>query len=165
MAHYSFLRDLKDSMVAVSLIAEKYRSLGYTVEELDKKSQHLGDLKVYKDGAVEHHEVKFDIMAADTNNLCFEVANSKGELTGIASTHADVVDYVVPAPDRSSFRIFKFSTEALRNYLYDANNASKVRQVNGGDKKKYSMILCSISTIETDNVALSVEVVSLNADV
>jgi hypothetical protein len=159
MAHYSFLKDLKDSQIAVSLIANQLRSKGFTVEEMIGKSkQKLGDLVVVETGV--HHEIKFDIMAATTNNLCFEIANGKGELTGIAKTQAPVVHYVVPGKDRKEFLVFTFDTLKLRSYLYDEANAKKIRQVQGGDRRKYTMLIVAIDTIVNDKVANKVEVLS-----
>lgn len=156
MAHYSFLRDLQDSKVAVSLIAEKYRSLGFNVEELGRDKQDFGDLQI---GPL-YHEVKYDIMAGTTNNLCFEIANGKGDLTGIAKTKADLVHYVVPDKERKSFLVFTFDTVKLKGFIFNPENKSKVRQVQGGDRRKYSMIIVSIETIVNEEVASSVEVVN-----
>lgn len=156
MAHYSFLRDLQDSKVAVSLIAEKYRSLGFNIEELGRDKQDFGDLQI---GPL-YHEVKYDIMAGTTNNLCFEIANGKGDLTGIAKTKADLVHYVVPDKERKSFLVFTFDTVKLKDFIFNPENKSKVRQVQGGDRRKYSMIIVSIETIVNESVASSVEVVN-----
>lgn len=156
MAHYSFLRDLQDSKVAVSLIADMYRSLGFNVEELGRDKQEFGDLQI---GPL-YHEVKYDIMAGTTNNLCFEIANGKGDLTGIAKTKADLVHYVVPDKDRKSFLVFTFDTAKLREYIFNPLNKDKLRHVMGGDRRKYSMIIVPISTIINDEVARSVEVVN-----
>ena len=164
MAHYSFLKDLKDSKIAVSLIANRYRSQGLTVEEMiSKEQQKLGDLLIVEHGT--YHEIKYDIMAASTNNLCFEIANGKGDLTGIARTEAHLVHYVVPGKDKKDFLVFTFDTHRLKQFIFDPLNSSKVRAVQGGDRRKYSMLIVSIETIINDKVASQVEVMNAELQV
>lgn len=153
MGHYSFLRDLEESKIAVAAVS-KYLSDTYSdckVEELPRVRQHEGDLEVeLEDGDKFTVEVKYDILAKKTGNLCFETHNGKGDLTGISSTDADDVCYVVPK--KNGFTLYIFKTDALRKYLFDPINTKKIRQVYGGDKKKFSMMLVSIYNIENDEV-------------
>lgn len=160
MAHYFFVKDFKDGKIAESVVAEHFRSKAYNVEELPKARQIEGDLEVF--GRPDEQftvEVKFDRMAKETGNLCFEITNKKGDLTGIASTLADKVVYIVPKSDISVV-LFCFDTKALKEYLYDEANISKIKSVKGGDRKAYSLLLVPITTIIEDGLAYEMETIS-----
>jgi len=153
MAYYFFVKDLKDGNLAEEVVAEFYREMEYDVETLERARQIEGDLEVSGKGKKPFTvEVKFDRMAKDTGNLCFEVTNKKGDLTGIAKTQADVVVYIV-SKDEQSVNLFTFDTEKLRAYLYDTANVEKIRQVKGGDKKAFTLMLVSIDNILADGIA------------
>jgi hypothetical protein len=153
MAYYFFVKDLKDGNLAEEVVADFYREKAYNVETLPKNRQVEGDIEVFgRDEAPFTIEVKFDRMAKDTGNLCFEVTNKKGDLTGIAKTQASRVVYIVPK-DEQSVKLFTFDTEKLREYLYDTSNSSKVRQVKGGDRRAYTLMLVSIDNVLADGLA------------
>jgi hypothetical protein len=153
MAHYNFRKDLEDGKFAEVLVTNylKSKNQSLVVTELVRARQKEGDLETV-DGTV---EVKFDKMAGSTSNLCFELANGKGQPTGIAATKAALVAYVVPREDH--YIIYMFETEKLRKYILDTNNTAKVRIVNGGDRRAYCLALVTRDNIEADKVAISVE--------
>jgi len=149
MAHYSFRKDLKDSERGVKVAAEHFSTkLGATARELPKAEQHKGDFEV--NGLFV--EVKFDLMAAKTSNLCFEVDNGK-KATGILATEADKIVYVVPLQDGSGFKLFIFGRDNLLSYLKDPGSIGKFRLVRGGDNHRFGMVLVSIERIVEDKVA------------
>lgn len=128
MGHYSFLRDLEQSKVAVNIVKTFLTdihkdAINAQIEELEKDRQVEGDVEVLLDCGIAYSvEVKYDIMAGKTGNLCFETHNKKGKLTGISSTKADEVHYVVPG-EKNSFTLYMFKTEDLRKYLFDEANS------------------------------------------
>lgn len=154
MAYSSFRKDLEESKKGVS-VAAQYFSTKYDAPctELPKAEQHKGDFFVERDndsGGGIYVEVKFDLMAAKTSNLCFEVSNGK-KATGIMSTEADKVVYVVPQAD--GFKLFIFGRADLLNYLANPVNVGKFRLVRGGDGHRFSMVIIPIATVEQDKVA------------
>ncbi len=149
MANYNFKRDLEESKRGVKVAADFFSTkLGAEIRELPKVEQHKGDFEC----AGVFVEVKFDLMAARTNNLCFEVDNGK-KATGILATEADKIVYVVPYADNSGFKLYVFSRANLLNYLKDPSSSGKFRLVRGGDNHKFGMILVSLDQIVSDNVA------------
>jgi len=114
------------------------------IEELDKENQIYGDIGVWKNEKRAGQkagftvEVKYDIMAEKTGNLCFEASNGK-KATGILSTQADEVWYVVP--DGTNFNVYKFITKQLVDFLNDPINSDKIKVVNGGDRRKFILML------------------------
>jgi hypothetical protein len=149
MAFYSFRKDFEDSkkgvQVAANYFSRKYKA---SVRELPKIEQGHGDFEVEAGKDICEHffvEVKFDLMAAKTGNLCFEVDNGK-KLTGIFSTHADKVVYVVPSD--KTFKLYVFGTTSLVSYLKDPANSSKIKFRRGGDRGRFGMLLIAINEIE-----------------
>ncbi len=161
MAHYSFRKDLEESKkgvkVAALYFANKFNAV---IRDLPKAEQHKGDFEVTPPekytgmGNVEQSsffvEVKFDIMAAKTGNLCFEVDNGK-KATGIMSTKAERIIYVVP--QTGGFKLYIFRTTNLLDYLSNSAQSGKFRFVRGGDSKRFGMLLVPLKTIEIDKVA------------
>jgi len=149
MANYFFPKDFAEGRAVEKIVAEYLRDIhGGNIVELERKEQHTGDFYLENSEIPEtrRFEVKFDKMGGSTGNLCFEVANGKGEPTGIASTQADTILYAVPG-DNGKLRVFWFKTRALRDWLFDPINSSKIRIVNGGDKRAFSLMLVSIDNI------------------
>ncbi len=148
MGFYNFRKDLEDSKCA-EVVIKKFLEAKHNreIHALPKERQGEGDLDI-GDYTV---EVKYDKMAASTGNLCFEVANGKGKTTGIAATKARYIYYVVPRDDE--YHIYEFSTESLRLFLFDSANAGKIRVVNGGDRKAYTLMLLSIENVESSGIA------------
>lgn len=148
MAHYNFCKDLKQSQIGVNVVVEHLKSPdgGYAdwdVEEYGKDKQHLGDVGIQRDTGLGEEgfniEVKYDIMAQNTGNLCFEASNGKKD-TGILATESDEVWYVVPDEDEH-FVIYKFVTKHLVDFLKDEKNADKIRKVKGGDRRRFTLML------------------------
>lgn len=164
MAHYSFLKDLEQSKVAVEIVKSFLKdfhksAVNATIEELEKARQVEGDVEVLSDCGIAYSvEVKYDIMAGKTGNLCFETHNKKGKLTGISSTEAHEVHYVVP--DGDGFVLYMFKTDDLRKYLFDTTNADKFRSVKGGDRRATFMLLVSREVLEADDVAYRIETIN-----
>ncbi len=157
MAYYSFKRDLALSVEAVQLVMEHITDRGMVCHELEgKEEQKLGDIRVLLDDCEFTIEVKLDVMAESTGNLCFELSNGK-RLTGILETGADEVFYVVPCG--KSRRIFKFEIEKLRKYILDPPN---VVMKKGGDKKKFDLALVNMHKIVEDGIPF--EVVEIDAE-
>jgi len=153
-----FLKDLEESKVAVNVVKTflKTKHSNAVITELDKTRQKEGDVEIVSDCGIAYSvEVKYDMMAQKTGNLCFETHNSKGDLTGISSTEANEVHYVVP--DEDGFYLYMFNTEELRSYLFDTKNISKFRSVRGGDRRATSMLLVSRVLIEEDKVPYRIE--------
>lgn len=161
MAKFLRDRDLGEAaeQVVSDFISLKWSQYNPKVFKLDRKDSHLGDLKcgyIVGDENKEFTvEVKYDIKAKYTNNLCFEVANAKGELCGIASTEADYIIFLTPFENK--LRVFVFETRKLVDYLYDKKNLDKIKTIQGGDRKSYTLLLVSIDNILEDNVASLVE--------
>lgn len=160
MAHYNFKRDLAQSKTAVEIVKQYFTEDGADeIEELQKESQHKGDiLVIYKAGPPDkwiklYVEVKYDIYAARSGNLCFETSNGK-KPTGIYATEAEVIHYVVPYEDH--YTIFMFDAEELREYLATSTKVVKKR---GGDKKRFEMDLVSISDLTDDCVAYRINTI------
>jgi len=156
MAHYSFKRDLAMSQEAVELVMNYLIDNDISCHELEgKKEQEHGDIRSYPNGFDSEPvdiEVKFDVMAEKTGNLCFELSNGK-KLTGMLGTKANEVYYVVP--DGTSRKIYRFMIDSLRTYILEPSNVT-VKM--GGDKKKFSLALVGVDKIVSDNVAYSIEV-------
>lgn len=138
----NFLRDLDRSKSAVNSLMEHYRAQGYTVKELvGKDEQEYGDFTVDFSACPSNIEVKFDMYAKRSGNLCFEMSNGS-KPTGIMTTLADKVYYVVPTDEGA--KVFVFDTEELRTYIQNPGN---VKIKNGGDKKKFILALAKITDV------------------
>lgn len=137
----NFLKDLDSSKKGVQVAANIARKLiGGEPEELDKPNQIYGDFKI----SGRHIEVKYDMYAKRSGNLCFEISNGKGP-TGIFKTLSDHVYFVVP--QENGFRVFDFNRERLVKWLQDDNNSTHWVEKSGGDKKKFKMRLVKISAV------------------
>jgi hypothetical protein len=139
-----FQRDLVISQIAVDLLLDYLADVqGYNTLELEGiEAQKQGDITIEKGGVFTNIEVKYDMYAKRSGNLCFEMSNGK-EMTGIMSTPAAKVYYVVPQEDRSH-KVIVFNTEKLRAWIQDPTN---VTVKNGGDKKKFVLALAKIEKI------------------
>jgi hypothetical protein len=162
-----FLKDLEDSKVAVDVVKKFLKKLHkgpyeVIIADIEKERQAEGDIEVTSDSGISYRvEIKYDKMAQKTGNLCFETHNKKGKLTGISSTKAEEVFYVVPGD--KGFTLYMFLTKELKAYLFDTANVSKFRSVNGGDRFATCMLLAKREVIEEDGVAYRVE--QINAKV
>lgn len=141
MSRSSFRRDFVRSQEAVVALLDYFIDEGHIAWELEKDEQHLGDIYTEQFGVQVHVEVKFDIMAARTGNLCFEMSNGT-KMTGIMTTQADEIFYVVP--DGNKKKVFVFDPDKLRSYI---KNLPVKNIKNGGDKKKFILAVVSIQDI------------------
>jgi hypothetical protein len=96
-------------------------------------------------------EVKFDIKAYDTGNLCFEFTNGL-KRTGVCVSKAQEIWYVLRTKKKDEFQIFRFRTADLLQYLLFNTllNPNKQRVVFGGDRKSFGLIIVPIPTVEND---------------
>jgi hypothetical protein len=136
-----FLSDLDRSRDPVNKLMEWYEKTGYIVRELPKNEQEYGDFSVTLLDVTVNIEVKFDEMSGKTGNLCFEMSNGS-KLTGIMTTKADKVYYVVP--NGGTQRVYVFDTEKLRAFIIDPAN---VTVKNGGDKRKFVLALAKVTKV------------------
>lgn len=141
-----FLSDYNKSQEAVDTLKTYFSSLGWSVRELSREEQKLGDLEISRGSELLNIEVKFDIMSKRTGNLCFEMSNGSRK-TGILETQADRIYYVIPGKKHKN--IFIFEPTKLRDYLESSNN---VIIKNGGDKGKFILGLVKISNIIADEL-------------
>ena len=142
---------LKDLNTLLNLRKRRY-------ELVTREEQKSGDIRIVFDATdiALNIEVKFDLMAEKTGNLCFELSNGK-KLTGILDTSADEVFYVVPSGNTR--RIFKFEIDKLRKYILKPENVISKK---GGDNKKFDLALVSIDKIIEDGIPF--EVVEIDAE-
>lgn len=146
MAHYKFIRDLKDGQRGESIAYQALLSHDrFKKSHSHPPSQEYGDFQLIDGETPINVEVKYDILAENTGNMCFEFSNGKGKLTGIMATKADVVAYVLN--NKGGFVVYLFLKDVLKDYLIDSSNSSMVRIVNGGDKKNFTMALSPVSNI------------------
>lgn len=137
-----FLSDLQRSRHAVNVLLQHYKAIGYVVRELEgKEEQKLGDLRLTIQEEHINIEVKLDEMAGRTGNLCFEMSNGT-KMTGIMTTQADKVYYVVPG--KESAMVYVFDTQKLREFISEPSN---VTIKNGGDKRKFVLALAKIQDV------------------
>jgi hypothetical protein len=147
----NFRRDLAVSQLAVNALITYYEKAGHAVKELEgKEEQKKGDFSVELCGIKANIEVKFDMYAQRSGNLCFEMSNGS-KPTGIMTTQADLVHYVVPK--KEGYTVYVFKTSELRDYIQDS---SKVKIKNGGDKKKFILALAQIDAIMLDELPTEV---------
>ena len=96
-------------------------------------------------------EVKFDMKAKQTGNLCFEFTNST-KPTGVCVSKADEIWYVLETKRSDVYKIYRFNRASLLSYLlYNTLlNPSKQRVLFGGDRKSFGLIIIPVATIELD---------------
>ena len=139
----NFRKDFASSLEAVDAIIEDFRSRGHDVEELPRERQIEGDIEINGEKTI---EIKFDLYAKRSGNLCFEMSNGK-KPTGIMTTQADEVFYVVP--NGTGKNVFVFDTEELRSYIQVPGNVTIKK---GGDRRKFDLALVAITKIEEDEL-------------
>ena len=94
-------------------------------------------------------EVKFDIKAAETGNLCFEFTNGK-QPTGVCVSKAQEIGYGLKTKRKNHFIVMKFDRATLLAKLlfYAVTKPSKgIRLVYGGDRRAFGLILIPLKTI------------------
>jgi hypothetical protein len=93
-------------------------------------------------------EVKFDIKASQTGNLCFEFTNGK-KATGICISKAEEIWYVLKTKKVNEFQVFRFRRAALVQYLLfnTLSNPKKQKILFGGDNRRFGLIIIPLKTI------------------
>lgn len=152
MAHYSFHKDLEQSVQAVKAVVHDYTFPGSIVRIVESKEEQIrGDLAWrYSNEShlnEEFIEVKYDIMSGKTGNFCFEIFNGSGRPTGILRTTADTIVYVVNSDN--GYTLYNFNANELREWIFNPAQYNKVRLVSGGDGGRYKMLLVKKSDIES----------------
>lgn len=144
-----FLSDLDRSREAVELLIDHFIDENFVAYELEgKEEQKFGDICLEQAEQIINVEVKYDIMAARTGNLCFEMSNGK-KPTGIMTTKADRVLYVVP---RKGFKeIFEFDPKELRKFIKGLPKKSIKK---GGDGWRFKLAIVPIDNIIEKNIAI-----------
>lgn len=141
-----FLSDLDRSQGAVQALTKHFELLGHEVRELPRAEQIKGDLELKGPGGLKNVEIKYDMMAARTGNLCFETSNGT-KMTGIYKTEADFICYVVPRKDGKE--VYVFNPRSLREYVETSSN---VTIKNGGDKRKFILALVKLTDVIADGL-------------
>jgi hypothetical protein len=115
------------------------RNVGWDIAQVDKVTG----------SPIHTYEIKFDIKAKSTGNLCFEIGNTTKKTgkqkTGILVSEADEIWYITDGI------IFKFNTIKLLQhllYLVVEGGSDSHRLVKGGDDKRFSLILLPIKNIK-----------------
>lgn len=100
-------------------------------------------------------EVKFDIKARETGNLCFEFTNGM-KPTGVCVSKAQEIWYVLQTKKRGEYTIFRFKRAELMQYLLFNSilNPNKLRICYGGDRKSFGLIIIPLETVidEIDSI-------------
>lgn len=131
-------------MVAAKLAKHIF---GGDPQELDKPNQIYGDFSI----SGVNIEVKYDMYAKRSGNLCFEISNGKGP-TGIFKTLSDFVYFVVPCEEPCKFLVYDFDREKLVTWLTNEANSSNWVEKRGGDKKKFKMRLVKMKDVVALNL-------------
>lgn len=96
-------------------------------------------------------EVKFDLKAYTTKNVCFEMTNGSRP-TGVCASEADEVCYVFKTRYKNKYKVFRFNKDKLLQRLlyWVATKEKGVKVVNGGDKSKFGLVLIPVKLILDD---------------
>lgn len=105
-------------------------------------------------------EVKFDIKAIETGNLCFEFTNGN-KPTGVCVSKAKEIWYVLKTKSKNEYLIIKFDRATLLQKLlyYSIVKPTKgIRLVYGGDNKSFGLILIPVKTVLEENFGTLIKV-------
>lgn len=155
----SFQKDLKDGQfgqkIALAHLKKVYKD--YQFVETSGRNENFdicatdsddrdGNGMPYGADIIHTWEVKYDIMAAKTGNLCFELSNGK-KGTGLLSSAATYVIYVVPTEVKGEYNLFTFQRSWLINklFLMSLEKDKALRIVKGGDDNRFLLALISIN--------------------
>ena len=144
-----FLNDLSDGKKAEKFIANLYKKNFYPTS--DYTSFHIGkeyDISFsFPRKASIHIEVKFDMYAVKSGNLCFETQDHRGRPSGIMATKAHLMVFIVAKSIQSKKEIFEFDVPALREFVEEHMDTAKYKIVKGGDGNAFEMMLVPITEI------------------
>lgn len=98
-------------------------------------------------------EVKFDVKAAETGNICFEIGTTykdkdkPGKKTGVCISQADEFWYVLKKKDGYSILIFD-TVKLLQHLLYIiATKTKDVKVLYGGDDKRFCLAIVNAKAL------------------
>lgn len=149
----AFLKDKSDGdigeNIALEVLAMLYPEKSFEKDKTKKVEFDIFELNVPLEKQMTI-EVKYDIMARKTGNLCFELGNftkkDGHKKTGVAVTQAKEVWYVTGTPD--DYVVIRFNTvKLLQHLLYAMATKSDVKVVNGGDQNRFTLLLLKASSI------------------
>ena len=144
-----FLSDLSDGKKAEQYIAKLYAESFYPT--CDYISFHIGkeyDISFsFPRKESIHVEVKFDMYAVRSGNLCFELQDHKGRPSGIMGTEAHLMVFIVAKNLQSKKQIFEFDVPALRDFIEEHIDSTTYKIVKGGDGNAFEMMLIPITEI------------------
>ena len=156
----AFLKDKSDGDIGENIALEVLAQL-YPDRKFLKSEAKTVKHDIFEVGVEDYHrlareeealtiEVKYDLMARKTGNLCFEIGNvtkkDGAKKTGIAATESKEVWYVTGTPD--DYVVIRFNTVTLLQYLlYSLVTTKNVKVVNGGDQNRFTLLLVKAKSI------------------
>ncbi len=147
----NFVNDKKQGDVAENVVLDMLAS-EYPDRKFKQVQGRFSDYDIIEDSRRKNKltiEVKFDIKAAATGNLCFEFTNGK-KPTGVCVSKAQEIRYVLKTKRKNHFIILTFDrAELLAKLLYYAitKPTKGIRLVYGGDRRAFGLILIPLKTI------------------
>ena len=117
-----FIKDKKQGDLAENLVLDMLAS-EFPDRKFKRMEGRFSDYDIIEDSRRKNKltiEVKFDIKAAETGNLCFEFTNGK-KPTGVCASKAEEIRYVLKTKKANHFIVMKFNRATLlQNLLYYA---------------------------------------------
>ena len=130
--NYEFHSDLAVAEKTENKIAKFFQDRN--IRFLDKSYNNEYDIKIQEpSGVIYTIEIKEDFMCKDTNNIAIEY-ESRGKKSGILTTKADYILYVVHEPSEHT-NIYIIRTNKLKGLLVQGKY---IRKVVGGDKGSFT---------------------------
>lgn len=149
----AFLKDKSDGDIGENIALEVLAQL-FPDRHFKKDEQKTVKHDIYELDSAESQnltiEVKYDLMARKTGNLCFEIGNTTkkdgAKPTGIAITESKEVWYVTGQPE--DYVVIRFDTVKLLQYLlYCLATKNGIKVVNGGDQNRFTLLLVKAKSI------------------
>ncbi|MCI0559300.1 MAG: hypothetical protein MN733_12460 [Nitrososphaera sp.] len=98
-------------------------------------------------------EVKYDKYANKSGNLCFELYDRKGNLSGIMVTKANIMLFVL-----TKNLMYSFSVPELYQFVHNHLIDGKYRVVKGGDHSAFEMMLVPIDEMTKQTFCKRIDV-------
>ncbi|MHC5056391.1 MAG: hypothetical protein ACYTKD_16970 [Planctomycetota bacterium] len=146
-----FVKDKEQGDIAENVIMQML-SDEYPDRKFKRMEGKFSDYDIIEDSRRKNKltvEVKFDIKAASTGNLCFEFTNGK-KPTGVCVSKAQEIRYVLKTKRKNHFIVLTFDrAELIQKLLYYAvtKPTKGIRLVYGGDRRAFGLILIPLKTI------------------
>lgn len=117
MTNTNFKNDLEKAKIYERLIADRYRSKGWTVKHAPNKRFSAYDLQLSKDGISTTVEIKVDYMNCKTGNIAVEYckADRKTKAGVTAGNMNDYILYLLPDKEEKEFSYFILKKKELFN--------------------------------------------------